>query len=121
MKSSRSKLHLVHVAAVIVLLVAAAPAHAFLFSGARLVELMREYEKSQAGRADVLWGNLGRFEGYVIGVSDSLDKSLAIPDSTSYDQIVAGAAKYLKAHPELWNQPAYDLVTRALFETFPRR
>jgi hypothetical protein len=97
------------------------PAHAYIFSGTRLVELMREYEKSQAGNADVLWGNLGRFEGYVIGVCDSFDRSLAIPDRTSYDQVVAGVAKYVRAHPQLWNLSAYDLVKRALFETFPRR
>ena len=121
MKGNRRKLRFVLVGTLVLLLGTSLSAHAFVFSGTRLVDLMREYEKSQAGRADVLWGNLGRFEGYVIGVCDALDNSLVLPDSTSYDQVVAAVAKYLSSHPERWNLPAFDLVKQALMEKFPRR
>lgn len=120
MKGNRSKRCLV-AAGVAALLLAPVSARAFVFSGARLVEMMREYEKSKAGRTDVLWGNLGRFEGYVIGVCDASDASVVLPDRTSYDEVVAAVAKYLQSHPEQWDLPAYDLVTRALFATYPRR
>ena len=121
MKGKRSRRYLAAVGAVALLLAAPPPAHAFVSRGARLVDLMREYEKSQAGSKDVLWGNLGRFEGYVVGVCDSLDSSLALPDGTSQEHVVAAVAKYLQNHPERWDLPAFDLVKLALFESFPRR
>ena len=69
MKGRRSKLYLAAVGAVAFLLVVPLSSHAVFFSGTRLVELMREYEKSETGTTDVLWGNVGRFEGYVLGVN----------------------------------------------------
>jgi len=121
MKSNRSRLYLILVGAVALLLVAPVSAHALFFPGTRLVELMREYEKSEAGRTDVLWGNLGRFEGYVLGVCDALDKSLILPDSTTPAQVTAAVAKYLKDNPQRWNLPAFDLVRMAILESLPRR
>lgn len=112
---------LVAAGAAALLLAAAVPAHALFIPGTRLVELMREYEKSEAGSADVLWGNMGRYEGYVLGVCDALDTSIKLPDSITPAQITAAVAKYLNANPQKWNLPAYDLVRQAIVESFPRR
>jgi hypothetical protein len=120
MKGNR-ELYLVFIGAVALMLVAPVSAHALFFPGTRLVELMREYEKSEAGRTDVLWGNLGRFEGYVLGVCDALDNSLILPDSTTPAQVTAAVAKYLKNNPQRWNLPAFDLVRMAIQESLPRR
>jgi hypothetical protein len=118
---NRSRRSLVVAAAAALMLAAPVSAQAFFIPGTRLVELMREYEKSEAGREDVLWGNLGRFEGYIFGVCDALDNSLVFLDRATPAQVTAAVARYLKANPERWNLPAFDLVKLALLEAFPRR
>ena len=116
----RSRRYLSAVGAAALMLAAPGSAHALFFPGTRLVELMREYEKSETGATEVLWGNVGRFEGYVLGVSDALDNVVLLERATPA-QVTAAVAKYLKNYPERWNQSAYDLVRQALLEAFPRR
>jgi hypothetical protein len=120
MKSRHGKRYLAAVGAAAFLLAAPVAANALSFPGTRLVELMREYEKSETGSADVLWGNVGRFEGYVLGVSDAMD-SVILLDGATPAHITAAVAKYLNSNPARWSQSSFDLVKQALLEAFPRR
>jgi hypothetical protein len=121
MKMQRRRLSIVVAGALALLLAVPVSAHAVFFPGTRLVELMREYEKSETGGKDVLWGNVGRFEGYIMGVCDALDNSLVLLDRATPAQITAAVAKYLNANPQRWNLPAIELVKLALLDSFPRR
>jgi hypothetical protein len=121
MRMNRRIVHLVSAGAVALALLLPLSAHAVFFPGSRRVELMREYEKSESGKTDVLWGNVGRFEGYIMGVCDALDNSVVLLDRATPAQITAAVAKYLNANPQRWNLPAIDLVKLALLDAFPRR
>jgi hypothetical protein len=96
------------------------PAWGAFWTGQKLVEMMRHDERFVAGQADAAFG-AGSFFGYVIGIHDALDRRRRIctPNGVKVDQIVAVASKYLKDHPEKWNEPASDVVTVALGEAFP--
>ena len=121
MRNYRKIFHVVAAGAVALVLLFPLSAHAVFFPGSRLVELMREYEKSESGKTDVLWGNVGRFEGYIMGVCDALDNSVVLLDRATPAQITAAVAKYLNANPQRWNLPAIELVKLALLDAFPRR
>lgn len=89
-------------------------------TGNQLVQFMREFDKYQNGNKDADNFEIGRFTGYVIGVVDSNNESaFLIPTDTSIGQIGAIVSKYLKDHPEKWNEPASILVITALKEAFP--
>ena len=117
----RKIFHFVTAGAVAFVLALPVSAQAVFFPGSRLVELMREYEKSESGKTDVLWGNVGRFEGYIMGVCDALDNSVVLLDRATPAQITTAVAKYLNANPQRWNLPAIELVKLALLDAFPRR
>ncbi|MES1993759.1 MAG: Rap1a/Tai family immunity protein [Pseudomonadota bacterium] len=62
----------------------------------------------------------GLFRGYIGGVVDVGDGILfCIPTGVTRGQYVAVVAKYIKAHPEKWNQDASALVVNAMTKAFP--
>jgi len=86
----------------------------------KLVAHMKEYEKAERGEPFEGVRD-GIFLGYVTGVIDTLGDALCLPDDVSNRQVTAIAAKYLNGHPEQWNQPAPQLVMRAMRAAFPCR
>jgi hypothetical protein len=65
--------------------------------------------------------NYGHFAGYINGVADTLwtSQSVCMPEGTTYDQMYAVVAKYLKANPERWHLSPFLLTSAALKEGFP--
>jgi len=77
---------------------------------------------TQDGRATSIEeaGNYGLFAGYINGVTDALwDLSVCVPPGTTYDQMYAVVAKYLKGSPEKWHLTPFLLTSSALKEAFP--
>jgi hypothetical protein len=99
------------------------PASATFLSGNDLVKAMRQFEKAERKdkqTRDDFYVDAERYRSFVVGVSDALDEtSFCLPEGSTVSQICAVVAKYLKAIPEEWNQPAVILVTRALKKAFP--
>ena len=62
----------------------------------------------------------GLYMGFIVGIVDLGNGSLfcAYPN-VSREQSGAVVTKYLKAHPEQWNEPAAGIVVRAMREAFP--
>ncbi|MCG6533887.1 MAG: hypothetical protein L7F78_04190 [Syntrophales bacterium LBB04] len=93
---------------------------AYYLSGYKLVELMRADEKVDTGSAtgaDTY--ESGRYCGYILGVCDAMARAYDAPNNANVGQIVAVVTKYVRDHPEKWNEPAADLVIKALQEAFP--
>ncbi|WP_420920896.1 Rap1a/Tai family immunity protein [Aeromonas veronii] len=62
----------------------------------------------------------GVYSGYVIGVHDAFDSVLfCTPENVTAGQVTAVISKYMKANPELWNQPADAIIVEALKKAFP--
>jgi hypothetical protein len=96
-------------------------AHADYFVvGNDLVEYMREYEKIERGDTSAMLSLASRYTGYVTGVYDATRFQYSYPPNVTRGQLCAIVAKYLKEHPERWNQPASDLVIEALKQAFPK-
>jgi len=93
-----------------------AQSYTVFFTGNRLVEQMREYDKYEQGSSKFIVYGHAMFCGYITGVCDAMHAKL--PDGTIIGQVVAIVAKYLKEHPELWAKAADDLVRQAIIEAF---
>jgi hypothetical protein len=52
-------------------------------------------------------------------VYDATESLYNVPDGVNMEQLVAVVFKYLKKHPEKWNESAASLVIKALKEAFP--
>ncbi len=94
----------------------ATSAHAYFLSGNDLVSLMREHDKAIRGESGTNWNDAFNYAGYVAGAYDSME--VDSPDGTTQGQITEIVAKFLKEHPELWAEPASDLVRQAITEAF---
>lgn len=93
---------------------------AFCFkTGNDLVEIMREYEKSDDSKTKSFYYT-GVFSGYVAGVYDAQYYPPVDRETITLGQACAVVAKYLKEHPEDWNDTAASLVYQALLEAFQR-
>jgi len=103
-----------------VILPIAFPASAGYFqSGNDLVKYMKAYEKDTEGRATD-YTEADRYVAFVVGVTDSLEEiEFCLPERPTVQQVCAVVAKYLNAHPETWDQPAFRLVAAALKQAFP--
>jgi len=93
----------------------------YYYNGNDLVKMMREYDKSETGDSNANYYDCGRYEGYVAGVSDAKRAFFGSPENVTVGQTCSIVAKYLKEHPEKWNQPADILVIEALQKAFPKR
>jgi ammonia channel protein AmtB len=60
----------------------------------------------------------GMVTGFVAGVSDSTSTIICFPSGVTNNQIEAVVIKFLKDNPEMWDIPAVDIVTKALFNTW---
>jgi hypothetical protein len=108
-----------------VLLVASGPS--FGKSGLQLKALADAYERLQARGPNINFTadpegfyEAPHFMGYVDGVVDTATgRILCFPSSVTGAQIYSIVSKYLRDHPEEWNQQADELVIRALRATFP--
>ena len=101
-------------------------AAADFYKGDKLVALMNEYDRGIAGAEGVNWSDAGRYMGYIIGVYDALSQAEELlgvawsnPDKVTAGQACTIVSKYLKKHPERWNEWAVTLVIDALKEAFP--
>ena len=100
----------------------ASPAHAGTIryvTGNDLVDQMQNYEKALARDHTMDPVKAGMFMGYVTGVADATRMLYDQPEGVTKGQIAAIVAKYLRAHPENWSEPASDLVVAAMLEAFP--
>jgi hypothetical protein len=88
-------------------------------SGNKLVELMRERDRMEAGASDVDYVKVREYSGYIAGVYDATDWQYDTPDQVTVGQVVAVVSKFLKENHERWSEPAADLVMDALKKAFP--
>jgi hypothetical protein len=94
----------------------------YIIRGNLLVEAMREYEKAERKDERTNYADAARYQWFVMGVHDALSGEIfCAPEQVTLAQVAAVVAKYLNAHPEEWNEPAFVLVTRALKQAFPCR
>jgi hypothetical protein len=93
----------------------------FTFDGYDLKKLGDAYDRSESGRTeDEDDFDIGRFVGYVVGISDAYGGVLfCIPEGVKVGQLASIVTTYLKNHPEKWNQSASELVIDALATAFP--
>lgn len=92
---------------------------AYFYDGNKLVQHMKEWEKGEEHDKDGSFFQSGTYLGYVIGVFDASTYLFGPTVNVTAGQICAIVAKYLKANPEKWNEPASDLIIKALKEAFP--
>ena len=89
--------------------------------GHELVKWMRVHEALLERRPVENLLEAGLYQGYVLGVYDSLklEGLMCTPDRVSVGQVMALVTKYLKSNPAKWSQPANLLVLEALANAFP--
>ena len=93
-------------------------------SGAQLADEASYWRKNLTGNAIVDIETVtkeSRFSGYVIGIHDSYEYSalFCTPSNSTRGQVLAVAAKYIKEHPEQWNQNPAQIVLASLQQAFP--
>jgi hypothetical protein len=89
-------------------------------TGNSLLESMSGHEKSMAGDQGSTSMAL-HFMGYVTGVNDATNSFYGSMNNVTVNQMCFIVTKYMKTHPEKWNQCAVDLVVEALKEAFPKK
>jgi len=95
-------------------------ANATYYSGADLVNMWREYKKSEAGLEYSLFKN-ACYIGYVAGVADACDEIFfSIPKNVTLGQLCEIVGKWLDDNPSLWNYSANSLVIKAISTAFPK-
>ena len=94
----------------------------YAFRGSNLIKGMRQDDNTAYANARPRYLG-GLYEGYVLGVRDGMQVfvSYNFPRGITNGQFVAVVSKYLKAHPERWNEDAALLVINALQEAFPKK
>jgi len=82
---------------------------------------MKEYDKAEISSKDTSYYEVGNYAGFIYGVYDAYElNDLTCPgDGVTKGQVLAVVAKFLKANPERWNEPAFYLVKDALKGAFP--
>ena len=77
--------------------------------------------KAETSSQDTSYYDVGNYAGFILGVCDaySLNELICLGNGVTKGQILAIVAKFLKANPERWNEPAFFLVVAALKGAFP--
>lgn len=93
-------------------------------TGTELANQSTYWNKSLTGNtsADIdIVANAARFISYVTGVHDAYEESaqFCTPSNSTRGQVIAIAAKYIKEHPEQWNQNPARIVLTSLQQAFP--
>ena len=123
MKSMKQVSFLIVLTAMVLFTSLDSSAQAFYFyDGNRLVQLMREYDKSETRNPSTDYMDVGIYMGYVAGIFDTTkDIFFDPPKNVTVGQICSIVGKYLKENPEKWTLPASVLATEALQKAFPKR
>lgn len=95
----------------------AMPRFANATDGNQLMEYAREYEKLDQDPTIKSYRQ-GWFMGFVSGVWNASPAAIT-PRGVMLGQVCAVVIKYLKAHPEKWNEAAFFLVISAIRESWP--
>lgn len=91
----------------------AASSNAYAISGNDLIKWLPDYEQRSNFSS-------GMFLGYVSGVGElGANILFCLKPSVTRGQAAAIVAKYLRNHPESWQEEASTLVVAALEESFP--
>ena len=110
-----------HILAILVLVSLAGVTHAASYCGNDLVGWMKEYEKADRNLSGVSHLEAGVYMGFVMGVYYANDDKIDSRANVTAGQAMAVVARYLKAHPEQWSEPAATLVKDALIDAFGAR
>jgi hypothetical protein len=99
----------------------ASNAFAYFWDGNRLVSEMREFEKAERSDPTTAYQAAAYYQGFVIGVHDSISSKLCASGNVSVRQVTTVVANYLNNNPAEWSAPAHQLVEKALRRAFPCR
>lgn len=96
-------------------------ANAYFIRGSELATQMKEYDKAEIRSRDTKYYGVGNYAGFIYAVHDAyeLNNITCSGSGVTKGQVLAIVAKYLKATPERWNEPAFNLVADALKGAFP--
>jgi len=92
-----------------------------LFEGNKLVFFMKGYEQSENEANVKNYASALAYNVFIRGVFDATHHMYYNINNVEPQQLCAVVTKYLKAHPERWNEPAVKLVIDALKEAFPKK
>ena len=93
-----------------------------LISGKELIEYMKEYEIGNYAGGQVNSFKVGKYYGFIIGISHSFNEIFfSIPTDVGDNQLVEVVQKYLRANQNEWNNSARDIVVAALKKAFPKK
>jgi len=98
-------------------------ADAEFYSGQKLVEDWKAYKamsKSKPVKSPKLVQGMAHYMGYAVGVIDSNYDLIFFPPDITIQQLFKAVGNYLEAHPNEWQEPAVNLVIRALTEHLSR-
>lgn len=104
--------------------------HADFINGGELAAWARSYDKleSKQTTSKAEFRDSMAFVGYIDGTIDTFavfavvnkgNPKYRLPPGTSRTQLAAVISKYLRNHPEKWNNPAPIMVIDALIKSFP--
>lgn len=95
--------------------------NAAYWPGHRLKELIDAHDRTLSGNTQAVdYQKVGQLYGFVIGASDAVSGVLiCLRPNAKVDQSVEIVKRYFKNHPEIWDQPAANLVIEALSQEFP--
>jgi len=111
MKTSKAFLFVVFIVTVI----AWTPAHAGYFLDG--TQLMLKLKSDLQGHSAY---NVGLSTGYIIGVADAMaDTLVCMPSNVTVKQTKQVVYKFMKSHPESWNNAANHIVIAALTKAWP--
>ncbi|MHB8881861.1 MAG: Rap1a/Tai family immunity protein [Thermodesulfovibrionales bacterium] len=103
---------------VIVLTITPTQSFADFYKGNSLVTLMYEYDKFLINTKEANLEKTAEYIGYIMGVYDATNFLYDIPSGVNKGQILAIVSKYLKDHPQEWNDWASNLVIKAFSDSF---
>lgn len=95
--------------------------YAGFVNGNQIASYIVEYEKANRKDPSTNYQFAERVVWYIFGVADVLDNNsvICLPDKVSSNQILEVVIKYLKDHPERWNEPAEKIIGTPLIHYFP--
>jgi hypothetical protein len=98
-------------------------ANAEFYTGQKLVEDWKAYKamsKPEPLKSPKQLQGMAYYKGYVLGVIDSNYDLIIFPPDVTVERLFEAVGIYLEQHPEKWNEPAVNLVLRAIEEHLSR-
>jgi hypothetical protein len=93
---------------------------AFSLSGSDLADGMKAYLKAEKDYTKSDYLLAGNYMGYVEGVAEATLADYSLPGTVTPDILFRIVADFLGKHPDRWNEPAVNLVRKALLEAYPK-